>query len=111
MAVLPVYKATQMKRIAVLTAGGDTPALNATISGVVARANQLRVEVIGIIKGFNGLLNPEVPHVHLNPLYATIPALDSTLGGTMIGTVPQVFARPSRNSSANWKAVFPTGAR
>ena len=74
-----------MKRIAVLTAGGDTPALNATISGVVARANQLRVEVFGIIKGFNGLLNPEVPHVHLNPLYATIPELDPTLGGTILG--------------------------
>jgi len=74
-----------MKRIAVLTAGGDTPALNATISGVVARANQLRVEVFGIIKGFNGLLNPEVPHVHLNPLYTTIPELDPTLGGTILG--------------------------
>jgi ATP-dependent phosphofructokinase / diphosphate-dependent phosphofructokinase len=74
-----------MKRIAVLTAGGDTPALNATISGVVERANQLKIEVFGIIKGFNGLLNPEVPHVHLNPLYTTIPELDPTLGGTILG--------------------------
>jgi 6-phosphofructokinase 1 len=74
-----------MKRIAVLTAGGDTPALNATISGVVERANQMKIEVFGIIKGFNGLLNPEVPHVHLNPLYTTIPELDPTLGGTILG--------------------------
>ena len=47
-----------MKRIGILTAGGDTPALNATIQGAVVRANQLRVEVFGIIKGFSGLLQP-----------------------------------------------------
>ena len=47
-----------MKRIGVLTAGGDTPALNATIHGAVTRANARRVEVYGLIKGFNGLFNP-----------------------------------------------------
>jgi len=62
-----------MKRIAILTAGGDTPALNATIYGAVARANQLRVEVVGIIKGYNGLMNPRLPHVLLNPLFQPIP--------------------------------------
>ena len=62
-----------MKRIGILTAGGDTPALNATIAGAVHRANQARVEVFGIIKGFSGLLNPDVPHVHLNPLFQSIP--------------------------------------
>src|SRR3954454_19471326 len=74
-----------MKRIGILTAGGDTPALNATIAGAVHRANQLRVEVSGIIKGFSGLLNPEVPHVHLNPLFHSIPELDPTRGGTILG--------------------------
>ncbi len=74
-----------MKRIGILTAGGDTPALNATILGAVQRANQLRIEVYGIIKGFSGLLNPQVPHVHLNPLFHTIPELQATLGGTLLG--------------------------
>jgi ATP-dependent phosphofructokinase / diphosphate-dependent phosphofructokinase len=74
-----------MKRIAILTAGGDTPALNATIAGAVTRANQRRVELVGIIKGFSGLLNPRVPHVHLNPLYTSIPELDPTFGGTILG--------------------------
>jgi 6-phosphofructokinase 1 len=74
-----------MKRIGILTAGGDTPALNATIAGAVHRANQLRLEVFGIIKGFSGLLNPQVPHVHLNPLYHAIPELDATRGGTLLG--------------------------
>ncbi len=75
-----------MKRIAILTAGGDTPALNATIHGAVVRANQLKVEIYGLIKGFNCLFNPRVPHVHLNPLYQEIPELDPTKGGTLIGS-------------------------
>jgi 6-phosphofructokinase 1 len=75
-----------MKRIAILTAGGDTPALNATIHGAVVRANQLRIEIIGLIKGFNGIFNPRVPHVHLNPLFQSIPELDPAKGGTLIGS-------------------------
>lgn len=75
-----------MKRIAILTAGGDTPALNATIQGAVTRANQLRVEIIGLVKGFNSLFNPRVPHVHLNPLFHEIPELDPTKGGTLVGS-------------------------
>src|SRR6201991_4217485 len=75
-----------MKRIGILTAGGGTPALNATIAGAVQRANKARVEVYGIIKGFSGLLNPRVPHVHLNPLFQSIPELDPTKGGTLIGS-------------------------
>ena len=75
-----------MKRIGILTAGGDTPALNATIHGAVTRANQLKVEIIGLIKGFNCLFNPRVPHVPLNPLYQEIPELDPTKGGTLIGS-------------------------
>ena len=75
-----------MKRIGILTAGGDTPALNATIHGAVTRANQLKVEIIGLIKGFNCLFNPRVPHVQLNPLFQEIPELDPTKGGTLIGS-------------------------
>lgn len=74
-----------MKRIGILTAGGDTPALNATIHGAVTRANQLKIEVFGFIKGFSSLFNPRVPHVHLNPLFSTIPELCPTIGGTLLG--------------------------
>src|SRR5207249_3837128 len=75
-----------MKRIGILTAGGDTPALNAAIHGAVVRANQLRIEIYGLIKGFNCLFNQRVPHVHLNPLFQAIPELDPTKGGTLIGS-------------------------
>jgi 6-phosphofructokinase len=75
-----------MKRIGILTAGGDTPALNATIHGAVVRSNQLKIEIYGFIKGFNCFFNPRVPHVHLNPLFQGIPELDPTKGGTLIGS-------------------------
>ncbi len=74
-----------MKRIAILTAGGDTPALNASIYGAAVRANQLNLELFGLMKGYNSLLNPRVPHVHLNPLLSVIPELDPTKGGTILG--------------------------
>lgn len=75
-----------MRRIGILTAGGDTPALNATIHGAVIRANQLQIELYGFIKGFNSFFNPRVPHVHLNPLFQGVPELDPTKGGTIIGS-------------------------
>ncbi|MFA7234618.1 MAG: 6-phosphofructokinase, partial [Terrimicrobiaceae bacterium] len=60
--------------------------MNATIHGAVVRANQLKIEIIGLIKGFNCLFNPRIPHVHLNPLFQEIPELDPTKGGTLIGS-------------------------
>lgn len=75
-----------MKRIAILTAGGDTPALNATIFGAVARANQRRVELYGLMSGFSCLYEDQLPHVRLNPLFSPIPELDPTRGGSIIGS-------------------------
>lgn len=75
-----------MKRIAVLTAGGDTPALNATLYGVVERANELEIEVVGLLRGFDGMVDPRVPHVRLNPLFSAIPELDPCVGGSIIGS-------------------------
>lgn len=74
-----------MKRIAILTAGGDTPALNATLFGAAARANEYGIEIYGIMKGFNGLIDPRVPHLHLNPLFTAIPELEPIQGGTILG--------------------------
>ena len=75
-----------MKRIGILTAGGDTPALNATIYGAVERANALKIEIVGLQRGYAGLLDSRAPHVHLNPLFTSIPELDPTKGGTLLGS-------------------------
>src|SRR5205085_2976646 len=89
-----------MKRIGILTAGGDTPALNATIEGAVVRANQLRIELYGFIKGFNCFFNARVPHIHLNPLFQSIPELDPTKGGTLIGS-SRDYVDPDREDELN----------
>jgi 6-phosphofructokinase 1 len=46
-----------MKRIAVLTGGGDVPGLNPCIKAVVFRAIESGFEVLGIRRGWGGLLN------------------------------------------------------
>ena len=84
-----------MKRIGILTAGGDTPALNATLHGAITRANEMRIEVYGLMRGFGSLMNEAVPHVHLNPLFQAIPELEPTRGGTVIGS-SRTYVDPKR---------------
>jgi 6-phosphofructokinase len=54
------------KRIGVLTAGGDAPGLNVCLKAVVYNAIDRGYEVIGIRKGWEGLLyyDPENPETH-----------------------------------------------
>jgi phosphofructokinase-like protein len=53
------------KRIGILTAGGDCPGLNAVIRGVVKSANTHGYDVVGFLKGYEGLVDP-VSYVPLN---------------------------------------------
>ena len=46
-----------MKRIAVLTSGGDAPGMNAAIRAVVRTACENGIKVYGVIRGYNGLIN------------------------------------------------------
>lgn len=50
----------QIKTIGVLTSGGDAPGMNAAIRSVVRAAIAKGVKVMGIRKGFNGLLSGDV---------------------------------------------------
>lgn len=47
---------TQIKRIALLTSGGDSPGMNACIRAVVRTALHYNMEVYGVIRGYNGLI-------------------------------------------------------
>lgn len=47
----------QIKRIGVLTGGGDAPGLNPALKAIVYKATVLGVEVIGLYDGWQGLLN------------------------------------------------------
>ena len=46
-----------MKKIAVFTSGGDAPGMNACIRSVVRTAIYNKLEVVGIIRGYEGMIN------------------------------------------------------
>jgi len=46
-----------MKRIAVLTSGGDSPGMNAAVRAVVRTALYHGMETIGVMRGFEGLMD------------------------------------------------------
>ncbi|MBE6047731.1 MAG: 6-phosphofructokinase [Clostridium sp.] len=49
-----------MKKIAILTSGGDAPGMNAAIRAVVRTALDNGVEVMGVKRGYAGLVNGEL---------------------------------------------------
>lgn len=49
-----------VKRIGVLTSGGDAPGMNAAVRAVVRTATSNGIEVIGIRRGWNGLIQGDV---------------------------------------------------
>jgi len=48
-----------IKKIGVLTSGGDAPGMNAAIRSVVRSALFNKLEVVGILRGYDGLINDE----------------------------------------------------
>lgn len=72
-----------MKRIGVLTSGGDCPGLNAVLRGVVRGATSLGWEVMGFRDGFEGLL-PDGGDCFVLTLANTEGIM--RLGGTILGT-------------------------
>jgi 6-phosphofructokinase 1 len=78
-------------RIGILTGGGDVPGLNPCIKAVVNRAVDAGHEVIGIRRGWGGLLlvdrdNPATADKYIVPLdHAAVRTIDRT-GGTMLHT-------------------------
>lgn len=71
----------RIKRIGILTAGGDCPGLNAAIRGVGKAALGRGIEVVGIRDGFLGLIDN-----HTLPLDGHSLAGILTVGGTVLGT-------------------------
>ena len=50
----------KIKKIGVLTSGGDAPGMNAAIRAVVRTGAYYGVEVCGVMRGYNGLINGEI---------------------------------------------------
>ena len=70
-----------MKKIAILTSGGDAPGMNAVIRSVVRTAIARGMEVVGVVRGYNGLINGD-----LIPMDARSVSDIIQRGGTMLCT-------------------------
>ncbi len=71
----------QIKKIGVLTSGGDAPGMNAAVRGVVRTAVYNGIEVMGIRKGYNGLINGDVFAMNARSVSETLQR-----GGTILQT-------------------------
>lgn len=70
-----------MRRMAVLTSGGDSPGMNAAIRAIVRAADAHGADVLGVRRGFAGLIEND-----LVPLTARDVSGILHLGGTVLGT-------------------------
>jgi len=70
-----------MKRIGVLTSGGDGPGFNPCLRAVVRMGLHLGAQVVGIKRGYVGLLNGEFVELDARSVGGTIDR-----GGTFLGT-------------------------
>ena len=68
-----------MKKIAVLTSGGDAPGMNACIRAVVRGAIYFEAEVYGIMQGYQGLIENKVHRMYSNSVSHILQR-----GGTML---------------------------
>lgn len=87
----------KIKKIGVLTSGGDAPGMNAAIRAVVRTALYYDVEVIGIRKGYNGLINGEIKEMHSKDVSNVM-----NLGGTILHTArcPEMMTEEGQNKAA-----------
>jgi len=52
----------QIKKVGILTGGGDCPGLNSVLYGIMLKAYDNNIECIGILKGWKGFLeNDTIP--------------------------------------------------
>ena len=71
----------QIRRIGVLTSGGDAPGMNALIRSVVRSASANDISVLGIRRGYSGLINGDIIEMGARSVDGII-----RKGGTMLYT-------------------------
>ena len=70
---------TSVKRIGVLTSGGDAPGMNAAVRAVYRACVNFGIDCLGIYRGWNGLINSEVKRLERNDVAHII-----NRGGTIL---------------------------
>jgi len=97
-----VYGASAGRRIGVLTGGGDVPGLNPCIKAVVNQANDLDWEVVGIRRGWAGLLEFDLADAE-----ASTAALLEPLNRTSVRTIDRYGGTHLHTSRTNPQRVRP----
>ena len=69
----------EFKKIGILTSGGDAPGMNAAVRAVVRTALALDVEVLGIYRGYSGLISGDIRKLEIRDVSNII-----NKGGTML---------------------------
>ena len=69
----------KIKKIAVLTSGGDSPGMNTALRAVVRTCAFHKLECVGVYRGFQGLINDEVKFLNTRSVRGII-----NRGGTML---------------------------
>ncbi|MBR3297941.1 MAG: 6-phosphofructokinase [Clostridia bacterium] len=91
-----VNESPRIKRIAVLTSGGDAPGMNAAVRAVVRTAASLDLECVGIKRGWQGLINADFMMLTRDSVKHILPQ-----GGTMLYTArSEEFMLPSGRQKA-----------
>ncbi len=68
-----------MKKIAVITSGGDAPGMNAAVRAVVRSALHEGMEIYGSVRGYNGLIHDELIEMSIRSVSDTIHRGGTTL--------------------------------
>lgn len=71
-----------LKKVAIVSSGGDAPGLNAVIRAIVKMGRENDIEVYGYLEGFKGII--EDRYIRLDTSDITYGIIDE--GGTIIGT-------------------------
>ncbi len=71
----------KIKKIAVLTSGGDAPGMNAGIRAVVRTALNNGISVVGVLRGYNGLIEADFKNMDKNSVSNIV-----NVGGTILYT-------------------------
>ena len=88
----------RIRRIAITTGGGDAPGLNAVVRAVVLSAKRRGWDVLGIRRGYEGLLDPE----KLVQLDRESVRAITHLGGSILGAT-------NKGNPLRWPVKLPSG--
>ncbi|MDN3593991.1 6-phosphofructokinase [Zunongwangia endophytica] len=90
----------RIKRIGVITSGGDAPGMNAAIRAVVRACSYYHVSCVGFFNGYNGLINGEFEELDARSVRNII-----NLGGTFLKSARSKEFRTKEGRAKAYKVL------